>query len=148
MAFLGGIFGSIGQLLPGYMEGQRQAVADNWNDLSQYNQIQEGQLNNLFNMQTFDDRLAMMEDAMYRSGYQRQNDAMTLEHNVTLFPGMIRAAQLQSGAMPHLQQAMDMAAYTQALRSMDMYMNPWAYGSMMSRYQSPFTLFSQMLGLY
>lgn len=148
MAFLGGIFGSIGQLLPGYMEGQRQAVADNWNDLSQYNQIQEGQLNNLFNMQTFDDRLAMMEDAMYRSGYQRQNDAMTLERNTTLFPGMIRAAQLQSGAMPHLQQVMDMAAYTQALRSMDMYMNPWAYGSMMSRYQSPFTLSSQMLGLY
>ena len=130
MAFLGGIFGSIGQLLPRYMEGQRQAVADNWNDLTQYNQVQEGQLNNLFNMQTFDDRLAMMEDAMYRSGYQRQNDAMTLERNIVLHPGLIRAAQLQGGALPYLQQVMDMAAYTQALRALSGYINPMSYGGM------------------
>ena len=35
-------------MLPGYMNGYRMAIQDNWNDLNQYNQVQSGQLQNLW----------------------------------------------------------------------------------------------------
>lgn len=48
-SFLGGLAG----LLPGYLQGQRMAVNDNWNDLMKYNQAQAGQLQNAFTEATF-----------------------------------------------------------------------------------------------
>lgn len=89
MAFFDGFFSSVGQLLPGYLEGQRQAVEDNWNDLNQYNQVQEGQLENLFNEQTMDERLQMMRDARDRAHMSTLNDAMTLELNQAYQPGRL-----------------------------------------------------------
>lgn len=50
---LGSFIGSMARILPGYVEGFRNAVADNWNDLKSNNAVQEGQINNLFNMATF-----------------------------------------------------------------------------------------------
>ena len=45
MAFLGSlgsVVGALGSLLPGYMQGERQAVQDNWADLNYYNKAQAG----------------------------------------------------------------------------------------------------------
>ena len=51
----------IPDLFTSYINGRRQAVADNWQDLSNYNQIAAGQLNNAFNMATFDPRVRSAE---------------------------------------------------------------------------------------
>ena len=51
--------GSLANLLPGYIEGQRQAVKDNWYDLNQYNQVQAGQIQNAFDEATFSDRVRL-----------------------------------------------------------------------------------------
>ena len=51
----------IPDLFTSYINGRRQAVADNWQDLSNYNQIAAGQLNNAFNMATFDPRVRSTE---------------------------------------------------------------------------------------
>lgn len=43
-----GALGHLARVLPGYVEGQRQAYQDNWTDLNQYNQVQQGQIGNAF----------------------------------------------------------------------------------------------------
>ena len=51
----------IPDLFTSYINGRRQAVADNWQDLSNYNQVAAGQLNNAFSMATFDPRVRIAE---------------------------------------------------------------------------------------
>lgn len=53
MLNLGGLFGAIGRMLPGYIQGREQAIRSNWNDLNQYNQVQRGQIQNAFDELTF-----------------------------------------------------------------------------------------------
>lgn len=65
-SFLGGLAG----LLPGYLQGQRMAVNDNWNDLMKYNQAQAGQLQNAFTEATWQPRL----DTAYAQGMVAQAD--------------------------------------------------------------------------
>ena len=43
---LGEILGQMAQAVPGYVEGRQQAIKDNWQDLSNYNQVRAGQMNN------------------------------------------------------------------------------------------------------
>ena len=62
----------VGRLLPGYMQGERQAIQDNWNDLNQYNKAQAGQLQNMFDENAMRDRLNMMHDAAIERGIQRE----------------------------------------------------------------------------
>lgn len=100
MAFFDGFFSSVGQLLPGYLEGQRQAVEDNWNDLNQYNQVQEGQLENLFNEQTMDERLGMMADAANNSYMGMLNNVMMLDVNRAYQPGRLAYGMTFSGYAP------------------------------------------------
>lgn len=71
MSFLGAL-GAVGKLLPGYMQGERQAIQDNWNDLNQYNKAQAGQLQNMFDENAMRDRLNMMHDAAIERGIQRE----------------------------------------------------------------------------
>ena len=51
----------IPDLFTSYINGRRQAVADNWQDLSNYNHVLAGQLNNAFNIATFDPRVRSAE---------------------------------------------------------------------------------------
>lgn len=53
----GSLFGAVGHALPGFIEGERAAVQDNWRDLNQYNQVQAGQLENAWTEATWDPRL-------------------------------------------------------------------------------------------
>lgn len=69
------IFGALGQvarLLPNYVEGQRQAVQDNWRDLQQYNQTQLGQLQNMFAERTLPWRINMAGDEAAQSRMMTQ----------------------------------------------------------------------------
>ena len=63
----------IPDLFTSYINGRRQAVADNWQDLSNYNQVAAGQLNNAFNMATFDPRVRIAES---QAQLGEQNNAL------------------------------------------------------------------------
>lgn len=62
-----GALGHVARLLPGYVEGQRQAVSDNWRDLQQYNQVQAGQLQNMATERTMPWYFNMYADAANNS---------------------------------------------------------------------------------
>lgn len=64
--------GALSSLLPGYIQGRRQAIQDNWQDLQNYNNVQAGQLSNAFTEATFQPRLDMFVDNA------RRNNAATL----------------------------------------------------------------------
>lgn len=69
MSFLGGLFQSFGRLLPGYMQGEQQAINANWNDLNQYNKVQAGQLQNMFDENVMRPRMQMVMDAARQQNY-------------------------------------------------------------------------------
>lgn len=54
--------GALSSLLPGYIQGRRQAIQDNWQDLQNYNNIQAGQQANAFTEATWQPRLDMFYD--------------------------------------------------------------------------------------
>ena len=58
-----GFLGHLASLLPGYMQGQRLANQDNWQDLMNYNQAQSGQLSNAFTEATWQPRLNVYRNA-------------------------------------------------------------------------------------
>lgn len=68
MSFLG----ALGSMLPGYIKGRQQAIQDNWNDLSQYNKVQAGQLQNMFDENAMKHRLNILQDRAIEEGYQRE----------------------------------------------------------------------------
>lgn len=98
------IFGSIGRILPGYVEGQRNAIKDNWQDLENYNNVQAGQLANAFTEATFGNNVDMMYDAAKRSrlglGMDLGNFAMYLAGYGDMFNANLERAR----ALPYLQQ--------------------------------------------
>lgn len=59
--------GSLASLLPGYVQGQRTANQDNWQDLMNYNQVQSGQLSNAFTEATWQPRLDMFQNEWMNS---------------------------------------------------------------------------------
>ena len=70
MPSFGSLFSAIGRLLPGFVEGERLAIRDNWNDLNQYNQVQQGQMDNAFQFATFEPRL---NNVWYQSAVNELN---------------------------------------------------------------------------
>ena len=104
MSFLGGLFQSFGRLLPGYMQGERQAIQDNWNDLNQYNKVQAGQLQNMFDENAMRDRLNMMRDAAIERGIQREAMGWDLWAKVLGVPRYAMQEAYALGHLPELQQ--------------------------------------------
>lgn len=85
----GNLFAAIGRALPGFVEGERMAVQDNWNDLNQYNKVQAGQLENAFTEQTFNPRMQIVYDAARNSGLGVLNNRMTTAQNWMLHPALM-----------------------------------------------------------
>ena len=97
MSFLGGLFQSFGRLLPGYMQGERQAIQDNWNDLNQYNKAQAGQLQNMFDENAMRDRLQMLRDNAMTNNYQRWAAGFDLGVKAAQYPLMLGQLGMQAG---------------------------------------------------
>ena len=68
-----GIMGQLGRFIPNYVEGYRNAWADNWRDANQYNVVQNGQMQNAFASQAFPLEYNMLAD---RAGMSRINSLM------------------------------------------------------------------------
>lgn len=96
MSFLGAL-GAVGRLLPGYMQGERQAIQDNWNDLNQYNKAQAGQLQNMFDENAMRDRLQMMRDNAMINNYQRWAAGFDLGVKAAQYPLMLGQLGMQAG---------------------------------------------------
>ena len=86
------IFGAFGRLLPGYVQGERQAIQDNWQDLSNYNSVQAGQIQNAWNESIFNPSLSMVYDQMLASEMGLLNNGMDLLVNQMAFPGRLGQA--------------------------------------------------------
>lgn len=112
---LGGFFGGIGRILPGYTEGYRNAISDNWNDLNQYNKVQAGQIQNAFDEAMFNPRLSMGWDAAANTRMGVNQNAMRLAQQRQVHPGMMQALQIQSEFMPAMAWANNWGLLSQAM---------------------------------
>ena len=103
MSFLGAL-GAVGRLLPGYMQGERQAIQDNWNDLNQYNKAQAGQLQNMFDENAMRDRLQLLKDNVITNNFQRHAAGLDLGIKAAQTPLMLGQIGYQTANFPLLQQ--------------------------------------------
>lgn len=78
--------GALSSLLPGYVQGRRQAIQDNWQDLNNYNNVQAGQLSNAFTEATWQPRLDMMGDAATNSGLNTYVNGINAATQAAWFP--------------------------------------------------------------
>lgn len=122
MSFLGGLFQSFGRLLPGYMQGERQAVQDNWNDLNQYNKVQAGQLQNMFDENAMRDRLQMLKDNAIINNFQRHAAGLDLGYKYMQWP----LATWQIGQQTAWAPVMGDLRHQMAMQQAAMAMNPRA----------------------
>ena len=82
-----GIISQFGRLLPGYIQGERMAVQDNWNDLNQYNQVQSGQIQNAYDEAVFNPRVNMLYDQAELSSLGVDTSRMNYDVNRAMQPG-------------------------------------------------------------
>lgn len=92
--------GSLAGLLPGYLNGQRMAVKDNWQDLMNYNQAQQGQLSNMFTEATWQPRIDMFTDNALRNRMNMWGDMMDFGTKWYAWPGQLGNAQVYSAMDP------------------------------------------------
>lgn len=84
MNFLGA-FSQIGRLLPGFMEGERAAIKDNWQDAINRNNVWHGQLQNLYDEATWDPAVS---NAFYTNSILQDNATSSLMNLLTNMAGM------------------------------------------------------------
>lgn len=104
MLSLGGIFGALGRMLPGYIEGREQAIKSNWNDLNQYNQVQAGQIQNAFNELTFPQAFNMYMDRAGISRASMLQTLMNLGSRVAGYPYELQTGYMRSQQGPGVYQ--------------------------------------------
>ena len=120
MSFLGGLFQSFGRLLPGYMQGERQAIQDNWNDLNQYNKAQAGQLQNMFDENAMRDRLQLLKDNVITNNFQQHAAGLDLGIKAAQYPLMLGQIGWQAGNFFPMQQL----KHQMLMQQVGMAMNP------------------------
>lgn len=119
MNFLGAL-GAVGRLLPGYIKGEQQANADNWNDLLNYNKVQAGQLQNMFDENAMRHRLNMVEDAARIQNAQRWAADLDLGVKAAGYPVEIGRIGWQAGNFFPMQQL----KHQMMMQQVGMAMNP------------------------
>lgn len=138
MAF-GSLLGALSRVLPGYMEGNRQAVQDNWRDLNQYNQVQAGQQANAWTEAVWQPRLDMMYDSAWNSKINATGNLMDLGTKFAYWPASIYQGQAISQMAPWtapIQAQLQYGMLGQAMRNLN---NPqmWPYYMNMMNQQFP-----------
>lgn len=118
-----GAIGALGRALPGYMQGERQAVQDNWQDLSNYNQVQAGQYQNAYDAALFNPRLSIGYDQAALSRLGLYNQGMQTNINRAAYPGAIANATVQSYYQPWISAATNLGQLGQGLGIANQYWN-------------------------
>ena len=116
----------IPDLFTSYINGRRQAVADNWQDLSNYNQVLAGQLNNAFNMATFDPRVRSTE------AITLSNEQATALNGASTDQALAQIALQKKNGVPAANVLAQLAAYNFYKQYYDqLASNPLQYGAFM-----------------
>lgn len=93
MSFLG-FLGSIGRMLPSYVEGERAAIKDNWQDAANYNTVLNGQLQNAYSQATFNDLVNAIKYQLAGNALNTMNAGLNTYTNMVAAPYSIpNAAQ-------------------------------------------------------
>lgn len=144
-----GIISQFGRLLPGYIQGERMAVQDNWNDLNQYNQVQSGQIQNAYDEAVFNPRVNMLYDQAELSSLGVDTSRMNYDVNRAMQPGRMFQATSFSGLQPLLAPLQGAAQMQQAQTVLDMFRRPKAYsllyGGFPGIYSNQFSQLSQLM---
>lgn len=119
MNFLGAL-GAVGRLFPGYIKGQQQAIQDNWNDLNQYNKVQAGQLQNMFDENAMKHRLNILQDRAIEEGYQRE----AMGDDLLVKNWQLPLMYLQTGSQTANWPIYNQLRHQMALQQASMAMNP------------------------
>lgn len=128
MALNFGFLGNLSRALPGYIEGQRQAIQDNWQDLKNWNEVYSGQLGNMYANQTYPLRLSREYDLAMMSQYGREKSRGDIEQYRAYLPGAVRRAKIRGELAP-----VNEAALFQ--HTMNMMRNPFLYSQGMNPMQ-------------
>lgn len=73
---------AIPDLFSGYINGREQAIKSNWNDLSNYNSTLGGQMQNAYNMATFDPAVRSAWNTAQQSDYSTIAAAQGLDNTL------------------------------------------------------------------
>lgn len=102
--WLGGFASAFGRALPGFVEGDRQANADNWSDLTNFNNVQAGQLKNAYEEATFEPRVGT-QNLLYENGKLGLYDhSMQTALGIENFPSYLTQARVLGQYAPELAQ--------------------------------------------
>ena len=127
----------IPDLFGGYLRGRQAAIADNWTDLNQFNQVLGGQMQNAFNQQVMADRarisnasanLSDMNQAVTGAAADQQLDLIQQQKLQKLNEAKARLdkAQLdyQTALAEYNQQNLDPNVAGQRAQTLNSYINP------------------------
>lgn len=127
----------IPDLFGGYLKGRQAAIADNWTDLNQFNQVLGGQMQNAFNQQVMADRarisnasanLSDMNQAVTGATADQQLDLIQQQKLQKLNEAKARLdkAQLdyQTALAEYNQQNLDPNVAAQRAQTLNSYINP------------------------
>lgn len=105
MSFLGGlgsVFGALGAMLPGYVQGREAAIKSNWNDMQQYGQAQHQQMQNAFDSDVYGDRVSMAHDAARNSTALVNNNWLNYLRNASWAPYEVAKGNFYSKMAPQI----------------------------------------------
>lgn len=127
----------IPDLFAGYLRGRQAAIADNWTDLNQFNQVLGGQMQNAYNQQVMADRarifnasanLSDMNQAVTGATADQQLDLIQQQKLQKLNEAKARLdkAQLdyQTALAEYNQQNLDPKVAGQRAQTINSYINP------------------------
>lgn len=118
--------GALGSVLPNYIQGQRQAIQDNWTDLMNYNKAQQGQLENAFLETTFGPRLDMFYNSAFDKDIQSTMNGMNFMRFIP---------QWQAGFVDDMYR-----------RNYAPTFSAYKYGHLMNQWQNPLGAAQMMMG--
>ena len=127
----------IPDLFGGYLKGRQAAIADNWTDLSNYNNVLSGQMQNAYNQQTMADRARMFNAAANISDMNQAVTGATADQQLDLIQqqklqklneakARLDKAQLdyQTALAEYNQQNLDPNVAGQRAQTLNSYINP------------------------
>lgn len=127
----------IPDLFGGYLRGRQAAIADNWTDLNQFNQVLGGQMQNAYNQQVMADRARISNAAANISDMNQAVTGATADQQLDLIQqqklqklneakARLDKAQLdyQTALAEYNQQNLDPKIAGQRAQTINSYINP------------------------
>lgn len=99
---IGAAVGQIGKFFPQGVQGYRDSIKDNWDDMKNYAQVYGSQLTNLFDTMTLPSDYKRAFSLGERSLLSLDQDRENRLINHRMFPGLLAQADAFTGMAPHI----------------------------------------------